>query len=143
MWETKKIAIAFVLLALAGGSWWLSKRAVPPETEINIDAGNDPDYVIGNFTATVMNKQGLLRYILSANKLVHYPGNDTTELDQPYLIQYSGETAAMHARADKGWLTDNAANLLMTGNVRVSHSRDPRTGGGEVDVEKLTIKLDK
>ena len=143
MWETKKIAIAFVLLALVGGSWWLSKQAVPPEPDMNIDAGNDPDYVIKNFTATVMNEQGLRRYVLSANKLTHYPGNDTTELDRPYLIQYSVETAAMHARADKGWLTDSAANLLMTGNVRVSRGRDPRTGGGEIDVEKLTIKLNK
>jgi lipopolysaccharide export system protein LptC len=143
MWETKKIAIAVTLLALAGGSWWLSKRAVPPEAHLDIRARHDPDFVIENFTATVMNKQGLRRYVLSAHKLVHFPDDDTSEFDRPYLIQFRDEKAAVHARADKGLLTGDGANLLMTGNVRVSRSRDPGTGGGEIDTEQLKIILNK
>lgn len=143
MWDTKKITIAVVLILLAGGSWWLSGRVTPPEVKTNLEARHDPDYIIENFNSTVMNEQGRRRYILNARKLVHFSDDDTSELEQPYLIQYQDGAAPMHARSNYGWLSSGATEIVMTGTVRVARDRDPRDADAEITTEKLTIELDK
>ena len=143
MWDTKKITIAIVLVLLAGGSWWLSRGVAPPAAEHNLEARHDPDYIIENFSATVMNELGRRRYILHARKLVHYFDDDTSELEQPYLIQFQDGTAPIHARSNHGWLSSGASEIVMTGAVHVARNRDPRDAGAQVTTDKLTIELDK
>lgn len=143
MWDTKKITIAVVLMLLGGGSWWLSGRVSPPEVEKNLEARHDPDYIIENFSATVMNELGRRRYILNARKLVHFPDDDTSELEQPYLIQFQDGAAPIHARSHYGWLSSGATEIVMTGAVHVARNRDPRDAGAQITTDKLTIELDK
>ena len=143
MWDAKKIAIACVLVGLAGGSWWLSNRVNYRVAAKPAGVNHDPDYIVEDFTATVMNDQGLRHYVLRADKLVHYPDTGSSELDRPHFVQYREEQENLRANADKAWLTDKAAKILLTGDVHVLRNPDERFGGGEIDTETLTIILDK
>src|SRR3970040_526226 len=114
--DTKLVAFAAALLLLAAGSWWPTRTVGTPEKAFDGKARHDPDYTIENFDATVMNEAGYRRYLLSAVRVIHYGDDGSSDLEQPYLIQYRRELAPVHTRADKGWMPKDNREILMSGN---------------------------
>lgn len=140
--DAKRLAIFATLLLLATGSWWLTRTVAVPEKTFDGKLRHDPDYTIENFNATVMNERGQRRYTLSAVQLVHYGDDGSSELEQPYLIQYREGSEPIHTRADKGWMPKNRSEILLQGNAISARGRDPRGAGGEIRVDKMKILLD-
>lgn len=140
--DAKRLAIAATLLLLATGSWWLTRTVAVPEKTFTGKLRHDPDYTIENFSATVMDERGQRRYILSAAHLIHYGDDGSSELEQPYLIQYREGSAPIHTRADKGWMPQDKSEILLQGNAVSARGRDPRSAGGEIRVDKMKILLD-
>ena len=141
--DAKRVAIAGTLLAIALGSWWLTHTVNAPEKAFDGKTRHDPDYTIQNFNATVMNEQGRRRYLLSATWLIHYGDDGSSELTQPYLIQYREGQASVHTRADTGWMPKAGDEILMRGNVVSARGRDPKSAGGEIRSDSMKILLDK
>ena len=141
--DGKRLAIAATLLLLATASWWLTRTVGVPERPFDGRARHDPDYTIENFEATVMNERGRRRYTLSAAFLVHYGDDGSSDLTQPYLIQYREGLAPLHTRADKGWMPKDRSEILMSGNVVSAQGRDPRGPGGEIRTDSMKVLLDK
>lgn len=141
--DAKRLAITATLLLLATGSWWLTRTVSVPEKVFDGKQRHDPDYTIENFSATVMDERGRRRYILSATNLIHYGDDGSSNLEQPYLIQYREGSVPIHTRADKGWMPRDAHELLLEGNAVSARGRDPRSAGGEIRVDKMKILLDQ
>ena len=141
--DAKRITIAAALLLLATGSWWLTRTVNTPEKPFESTTRHEPDYTIKNFNATVMNEQGRRRYTLSAPLLVHYADDGSSELTQPYLIQYRDGHAPVQTRADKGWMPRDRHEILMSGNVESAQGRDPQGAGGDIHAERMKILLDR
>lgn len=141
--DAKRLAIAATLLLLATGSWWLTRAVVVPEKTFDGELRHDPDYTIENFKVTVMGESGQRRYTLSAARLIHYGDDGSSDLEQPYLIQYREGSAPTHTRADKGWMPKDKSEILLQGNTVSARGRDPRGAGGEIRVDKMKILLDK
>jgi lipopolysaccharide export system protein LptC len=140
--DAKRLAIAATLLLLATGSWWLTRTVTVPETTFDGKLRHDPDYTIENFSATVMDEYGRRRYTLSAAHLIHYGDDGTSELEQPYLVQYREDSAPIHTRADRGWMPQDKSEILLQGNAISTQGRDPRSAGGQIRVDKMKILLD-
>lgn len=140
--DAKRLAIAASLLLLATGSWWLTRTVAVPEKTFTGKLRHDPDYTIENFHATVMDERGRRRYTLSAVNLIHYGDDGSSELEQPYLIQYREDSAPVHTRADKGWMPRDKSEILLQGNAVSARGRDPRGAGGEIRTDKMKILLD-
>ena len=140
--DAKRIAIAASLLLLATGSWWLTRTVAVPEKTFDGKLRHDPDYTIENFHATVMDERGQRRYTLSAIRLIHYGDDGSSDLEQPYLVQYQEGSAPIHTRADKGWMPKERNEILLQGNAISARGRDPRSAGGEIHVDKMKILLD-
>jgi len=141
--DAKRLAIAAALLLLATGSWWLTRTVGVPEKVFDGKARHDPDYIIENFDATVMNEDGRRRYTLAATRMVHYGDDGSSDLDQPYLIQFRENLAPIHTRADKGWMPKGGNQIMMSGNVVSAQGRDPRGAGGEIRADSMKILLDR
>ncbi len=141
--DAKRIAIATALFLLATGTWWLTRAVVVPEKIFDGKARHDPDYTIENFEAAVMNEEGRRRYTLSAVVLVHYGDDGSSDLTQPYLIQYREGLAPVHTRADKGWMPKDGDQIVLNGNVISAQGRDPQGAGGEIRVDSMKVQLDK
>jgi len=141
--DLKRFAIAVTLILLAGGSWWLTSKVSEPEKPFDGKARHDPDYIIENPNVTVMNENGNRRYTLAAVRLTHYGDDFSSELDQPYLVQFRPGLAPLHTRADKGWMPMDNNQILMSGNVISSQGRDPQSAGGEIRTNSMKILLDK
>jgi lipopolysaccharide export system protein LptC len=140
--DAKRLAIAATLLLLATGSWWLTRTVAVPEKTFDGKLRHDPDYTIENFHTTVMDERGQRRYTLSAVHLIHYGDDGSSELEQPYLVQYHEGSAPIHTRADKGWMPRDKSEILLQGNAISARGRDPRSAGGEIRVDKMKILLD-
>ena len=138
--DAKRLAIAATLLVLAIGSWWLTRTVGVPEKAFDGKMRHDPDYTIENFNATVMNELGRRRYTLSATLLIHHADDGSSDLTQPYLIQYR-EGQPVHTRADKGWMPKDGDQILMSGNVISAQGRDPQGAGGEIRTDSMKILL--
>lgn len=102
---------------------------------------HDPDYYIENFTAVGMDKDGRRRYILEAERMVHYPDDDTALLDSPHIVQFAPGVAPQHTYSESGWMSSDGNEILLTGNVRVIRGRGRDGGGGIMTTEKLRILL--
>ena len=141
--DAKRLAITVALLLLATGSWWLTRTVGVPEKAFDGKTRHDPDYIIEKFDTTVMNEDGRRRYTLAATRMVHYGDDGSSELEQPYLIQYRENLSSVHTRADKGWIPKAGNQILMSGNVISAQGRDPRNAGGEIRADSMKIQLDR
>ena len=139
--------ILFVLLFGVLGllSIWLQFGIIEQE-QVVFDGNerHDPDYYIENFTATGMDKEGRRSYVLEAERLVHYPDDDTALLDNPHIIQYEDGAPPRHTYSESGWISSDGNEVLLTGNVRVIQNpgANNSAGGGEITTEKMRIYLD-
>lgn len=133
------------VLGLVGllGIWLQTEFLVEDQQEIDYQNRHDPDYYIENFTATGMDENGNRAFVLQAERMAHFPDDDTALLDNPHLIEYAPDTAPRHTYADSGWLASGGNEILLTGNVKVVQEAGPDGPGGTILTKKMRIKLDK
>lgn len=139
-------ALILLLVALLGVftlwlQYGLEEKPVPA---VPAEQRHDPDYYIENFRTTGMDEHGRARYTLEAERLVHYPDDNTALLDKPHLIQYQAGREPTHAYAESGWVSADGDEVLLTGNVRVIRGKGPGgRGAGVVTSNRMRIKLKK
>jgi lipopolysaccharide export system protein LptC len=90
------------LLVLLGTTYWLNQQVHPLSPVPDDSKRHDPDFIASKFAATTLNEQGAPHFILYAQKMVHYPDNDSTYIDNPQLITLYPDrppvyTSAIHA----------------------------------------------
>ena len=136
-----RILTLLVLLVLAGASWWLANVLFHKEKTLHVISERRPDYVIENFSSFVMDEKGKKKYTLKAERLRHYPGEEVSELDKPYLMQFSRAAPPVHTRADNGLLYHQNKRILMTGNVRITRTEQQNGATNVVTTNQLDVFL--
>lgn len=133
------------VLGLIGlGGIFLQNSLIEEEpVEQNFAERHDPDYYIENFVATGLDENGQRRFVLKADRMAHFPDDDTALLDMPHIVQYEEGFAPRHTYADSGWMNSSGDEILMTGNVRVIVGADSRGPGGTIKSKKMRVLLDK
>jgi len=147
----EKIVYITVFACLGLLSVWLQFGFIEQQTtqQFNGDERHDPDYYMENFTAIGMDEAGRRKYVLEAERMVHYPDDDTALLDYPHIIQYKPGEAPQHSYSESGWMGPDGNEVLLTGNVRVIQGRAPegsdsqKGGGGVLTTDKLRVLLDR
>lgn len=133
------------ILGLIGlGGIYLQTAVIDDPEEIQDFANrHDPDYYIENFIATGLDKNGERRFVIKADRMAHFPDDDTALLDQPHIVQYEKGFAPRHIYADSGWMNSSGDEILMTGNVKVVFEADARGPGGTSRSKRMRVLLDK
>lgn len=137
-----RITLVAALAILAAVSWWLTDSGADRNAVRNGKARHEPDYFIENFTAATMDAQGRRKHELSAVRLVHYPDDDSVELDRPHLVQYAPGEPPVHTVADRGYSTSDNKTILMRGNVRVTRGAFGGRPSGEVSTHEMQVLLE-
>ena len=73
----------------------------------------------GGKLSAIRRKDGLARHTLVAKEMVHYPDDDTTDLEQPLFINTEPGKPALQIKADKAKMSSNNKDIYLTGNVMV------------------------
>jgi len=105
------------LLLLLAASYWLNLQVQSPASGDNRNLRHDPDYIIDNFTATTLDEQGKIRFIMSAKKMWHYPDDDTTHLEAPRLESLTAEHPPMYLTALNGELSSKGDEVFLRNDV--------------------------
>jgi lipopolysaccharide export system protein LptC len=113
-----------LVLFLAGLTLWLR---IAVDTPTGGDSGrhrHDPDAIVEGFTVTRLNERGTTQYSLTANRMIHYADDDTTELTAPQLVR-RGDGPPITITSERGNLTHNSEEAFFHDNVLVVREATP------------------
>ena len=108
-----------LMLALAALTFWLELVMREEEDLRQSPRRHDPDYVIDRLLHTRFNAQGVAESTLAAEKMLHYPDDDSTELVAPRLVQTKANEPRVTVTADRATLSQDGEELFLHDNVLV------------------------
>ncbi len=120
--ERRTLLFGGLLLALLGGSKWLAEIA---EDKANLPeaAAHTADYFLDNFTNTVMGEDGKPYRRLSAERMLHFPDDDSTELTKPKITLFEKDSPPWRISSEQGWLSGDGDLLLLKGTVTIDREQ--------------------
>lgn len=107
------------LLGLLGVTYWLNQQVQPEPPKSDGSGRHDPDAIMENFSAIRLNEEGHPRFIMAAKKMLHYPDDDSTQLEVPRLTMLSAEHPAMHVIAKRGLVSSRGDEVFLHDDVEV------------------------
>jgi lipopolysaccharide export system protein LptC len=113
-----------LMLSLALLTFWLERAARLDQAHPSLHR-HDPDYLVHTFKIVGYGPSGAAETMLSARRMVHYPDDDSTELDAPRVQQTKAGEAPMTLTADRGALSQDGEDTFLYDNVLLVRSAIP------------------
>lgn len=130
------------LLLLLLATYWLSQQVQPlPQTESQLR--HDVDFVIDNISAISLNEQGQQRFTLAAEKMWHYPDDDTTHLQMPRLASLYADRPPVLTSAQTGMISSKGDEVFLYDEVRVVRPASGDIGEQRFDTSYLHVIPDR
>lgn len=105
-----------LMALLAATTFWL-ERATQTEDGRDGNHRHDPDYIVDNFHVRRFDVDGALQHSLDAQKMLHYPDDESTEVLAPRLTYH--RTPPAHVSSNKAWLDKDGKHVKLDGDVHV------------------------
>lgn len=105
-----------LMLALALLTFWLERTARTDQSHPSLHR-HDPDYIVNNFNMVRYGSAGNVESMLSARRMVHFPDDDSTELDSPRVVQTKPAEAPLNLSANTGALSQDGEDTFLYQNV--------------------------
>lgn len=128
-----------LMLALAAASLWLERAVQAPERDKSGKTRHDPDFIAEDFGITKLDLGGKPEYILSAERMRHYPDDESTHVAAPRLVQHHDNANPVVIRADHGLIAKNGEDASFYGSVVVV--REAGRGQGELRVQTEYLQV--
>lgn len=113
------------LLAIAlaaAASWWLYQQVASEHARLEGRERHDPDAFADDIELRTLNARGKLEHRLQASRMEHYPDDDSTTLDAPYLELYRPGEPTWRVRSSQGRVSSGGAEVLLEGDVDVQRA---------------------
>jgi lipopolysaccharide export system protein LptC len=111
-----------LLAGLAGLTFWLDRYVQPPPRPADGASRHDPDYIVDNLSAVRTNDKGLAIYTLAAERLVHYPDDDTTHLTRPRLVSRRPGQAPVTITSREAVVSTNGEDVYFRDDVTLTRA---------------------
>ena len=112
-----------ILLALlASLSFWLDRKVQPQARLPDGSTRHDPDFIIEGFSAVKMNPDGTRRYALAAKRMVHFPDDNSTQLDLPRLVYFDYQRAPVTIHSETAEVVQGGDDVFFRGDVQIIRS---------------------
>jgi len=111
-----------LLAVLAALTFWLNGMVQPPGGGSRSSVRADPDYIVDALSAVRMAADGTVKHTLSAEKMLHYPHDDTTRLISPAFVSYGTAAAPVTVSAKEGLVSSEGENIFFENDVRVTRA---------------------
>jgi lipopolysaccharide export system protein LptC len=124
-------------------TFWINQTVLEQGPRIDGSNRHDADYKLHNFVTTQSDANGKLRYILAATEMVHFPDDDTTELQRPKFTQYAVDKPYTQIQGLRGYVSSDGETVEFLDNVKVVRQATAEKGQMQLLTDKLTIVPDK
>lgn len=111
-----------LLAALAALTFWLDRTVQPTPVARPAAARHDPDYFVEGLTAMRMATDGSIKHTLGAQRMVHYPDDDTTHLDMPRFVSYATRQAPVTITAKRALISSEGEDIHFHDDVQVTRA---------------------
>ena len=98
-----------------------------------------PDYVLEDFSAIRTDENDAGYRMLLGKKMVHYPDDDSAELEQPRLITIEPGKPPVQLKADHARMSGEGEDIYLSGNVVIV--RNAGKGRGETILTTSLLHL--
>jgi lipopolysaccharide export system protein LptC len=140
--STTRLFPLALMLALALLTFYL-ERAVREDESPPALRRHDPDYLVTNFTTTTYNRDGAAETVMSAERMVHYPDDDNTELFAPRVVQAKPNQPRYSVRADRGRLSRDGDEIFLYGGVLLVRDASAEGPEARMTTEFLHVLRDR
>ncbi|TAH52788.1 MAG: LPS export ABC transporter periplasmic protein LptC [Betaproteobacteria bacterium] len=126
------------LTVLAGASLWLDRVTRVDDAPTSSEPQTGPDFAASGTRIIGYARDGSERYELLADRLEHFPADDTTHLTRPRLTVYQGGSV-FNVSAERGKVSPGGEQVDLAGDVRAR--RDPTAAAPALTLvsEALTV----
>lgn len=110
----ERFAAAFPLLLvalLAAMSYWLERAVQGPAAPRDGSTRHDPDYIVQDFVVRQLGPDGIALHQLDAKRMLHYPDDDSTHLEQPTLQRYTQGKLTMKISAHRAQVSSEGKTV--------------------------------
>jgi lipopolysaccharide export system protein LptC len=111
-----------LLALLAALTFWIDRTVGPPTPTPDGTTRHDPDFMAEKLFAIRMTPGGQIKHTLFAEKMVHYPDDDTTHLASPVFTSYATANSPVTITAKQGLVSSEGENVYFTDNVRAARA---------------------
>ncbi len=114
-----------LMLSLALLTFWL-ERTVRGVEEVHPSLRrHDPDYIVDKLRIVSHDSGGRPTTTLSAQKMTHFPDDDSTELAAPRVLKTKAGEAPLELTADRGALSQDGEDTFLHDNVLLVRQATP------------------
>lgn len=137
-----------VSLALTGflalGSFWLTMviKRTPAEVAAT-EQRKEPDYFVHNFNYVKMLPGGQPQYHLTGKKLTHFPADDSSVIELPFLRSLDKSKPPQTTRADRAILKEDNTRIHLHDNVKGDRSATATTEAMQLETQYLLVLPDE
>lgn len=126
-----------LILAISLSSWsiYISKKLRLLTT---VDS-TQPDTFMENIVATIINDEGKRSLIIESPKMIHYPDNDTTDIQTPHITVFRDSPEPWHINSDYAKATQGINKIFFWSNVIIHHAKDIATTTTTLKTATLTV----
>lgn len=133
-----------LVAALAGFSYYLAELSRQGEQEVRPrNVVHEPDYFVEQFMLTRLNKQGEPMYRMSAERMVHYPDDDSFEFQRPMMVSLNPDKPRMTLQAARGTSTAEGEVTHLHGNVEMVREAGENQPRMTVETDYMMLRADQ
>jgi len=125
------------------GSLWLVQIMGSSSDSGRVDVGNDPDYIVENFSFVRMAETGKPRYVISGERLTHRPNDNSSVIEKPVVQGLNTEHPPMTMTAEHALVSQNQSQVDLTGNVDIRRPGSAKAQPMRVRTQALTFLPDE
>jgi lipopolysaccharide export system protein LptC len=119
MLNRRNWVVGLSTLALALGTWWLRQGTVEDRRGRTPLPPHTPDYWVEQLDTWETDPAGHPRRRLIAERLEHFPDDQSTLLDRPQLLLLEPGRPPWRLRAERGWVSPDGDLVLLQGEVHI------------------------
>jgi len=129
-----------LLLALAAGSYYLAQSSLRDTgTAATRGPTHEPDYFVEDVVFTRINASGEPVFRMSAQRMLHYPDDQSSAYDRPVLVSLDPAKPRVSLRADQGSSSAEGEETTLTGNVVLVRSETATEPAMTIRTERVTV----
>lgn len=111
-----------LLGALAALTFWLQATVEGASSTVERVVRHEPDARGRNIEILRFDETGFLKYRLSAPSMVHFPDDDSSELESPHLIAYRPDAPQVTLQADHSRVSSQGETAFLWDNVVITRA---------------------
>lgn len=136
-----------LMFALAALTLWMQFSIESEPPAVQVGTRHTPDAIVENMVLTRLTDKGDARFTLRAKRLLHFPNDDSTELEAPQLVQARRDLPSVTVSADRGKLLPRGDKgedeAFFYGNVMMVQGASPDQPEMRVRTQSLQILVDR